>query len=158
MCVYVCVCLFFIEFLGFPWFRKVAIYTSILKVLNCLVVNHLSGSFAPVIFKFKYVHTHTHTHTHTDKHTQTHIHGLLWWLRNDKESTCNVGDPGSIAGLGRSPGEGNDNPLQYSCLEKPRDRGTWQAATDHGAAKSRTGPQRVGHDWMTEHNHDDVKT
>ena len=40
-----------------------------------------------------------------------------------KESACNVGDLGSIPGLGRSPGEGNGNPLQYSCLENPTDRG-----------------------------------
>ena len=39
-----------------------------------------------------------------------------------------AGDAGSISGSGRSPGEGNDNPLQYSCLENPTDRGTWQAA------------------------------
>ena len=43
-----------------------------------------------------------------------------------KASACNEGDPGSIPGLGRSPGEGNGNPLQYSCLEKPMDRGAWQ--------------------------------
>ena len=52
-----------------------------------------------------------------------------------KESTCNAGDPGSIPGLGGSPGEGNGNPLQYSCLENPMDRGAWQA-TVHGVAKS----------------------
>ena len=40
-----------------------------------------------------------------------------------KASTCNVGDPGSIPGLGRSPGEGNGSPLQYSCLENPMDGG-----------------------------------
>ena len=40
-----------------------------------------------------------------------------------KESACNAGDPGSIPGLGRSPGEGNGNPLQYSYLENPMDRG-----------------------------------
>ena len=40
-----------------------------------------------------------------------------------KESACNAGDPGSIPGLARSPGEGNDNPLQYSCLENPMDQG-----------------------------------
>ena len=44
-----------------------------------------------------------------------------------KESACNAGDPALIPGLGRSPGEGNGNPLQYSRLEKPMDRGTWQA-------------------------------
>ena len=46
-------------------------------------------------------------------------------------------DLGSIPGLGRSPGEGNDNPLQYSCLENPMDRRAWWAAV-HGVAKSRT--------------------
>ena len=44
-----------------------------------------------------------------------------------KESTCNVGDLGSISGLGRSPGEGHGNPFQYSYLENPMDRGTWWA-------------------------------
>ena len=42
-----------------------------------------------------------------------------------KASACNAGDPGSVPGLGRSPGEGNGNPLQYSCLENPMDRGVW---------------------------------
>ena len=42
-----------------------------------------------------------------------------------KESACNVGDLGSIPELGRSPGEGNGNPLQYSCLEHPMDGGSW---------------------------------
>ena len=41
-----------------------------------------------------------------------------------QESTCNSGDLGSVAGSGRSPGEGHGNPLQYSCLENPMDRGT----------------------------------
>ena len=51
-----------------------------------------------------------------------------------KESACNVGDPSSNPGLGRSPGEGNGNPLQYSCLENPKDKEAWQA-TVHGVAK-----------------------
>ena len=42
-----------------------------------------------------------------------------------KASACNAGDPGSIPGLGRSPGEGNGNPLQYSCLENSMDGGAW---------------------------------
>ena len=42
-----------------------------------------------------------------------------------KASVCSAGDPGSIPGSGRSPGEGNGNPLQYSCLENPMDRGAW---------------------------------
>ena len=54
-----------------------------------------------------------------------------------KASVYNVGDPGSVLGLGRSPGEGNGNPLQYSCLEKPMDREAWYA-TVHGIAKSQT--------------------
>ena len=54
-----------------------------------------------------------------------------------KVSAHNVGDPGSIPGLGRSPGEGNGHPFQYSCLENPMDRGAWQA-TVHGVAKSWT--------------------
>ena len=45
-----------------------------------------------------------------------------------KESVCSAGDPGSIPGLGRSPGEGNGNPLQYPCLENLMDRGAWWAA------------------------------
>ena len=52
-----------------------------------------------------------------------------------KESTCNVGDPGSIPGLGRSHGEGNGNPFQYSCLENYMDGGAlW--ATVRGVTKS----------------------
>ena len=58
-----------------------------------------------------------------------------------KEAACNAGDQGSIPGSGRSPGEGNGNPLQYSCLENPMDRGAWQA-TVHGVA-------RVEHDLVT---------
>ena len=54
-----------------------------------------------------------------------------------KESACNVKDMGSIPGSGRSLGEGNSKPLQYSCLENSMDRGTC-LATVHGAAKSRT--------------------
>ena len=54
-----------------------------------------------------------------------------------KASVCNAGDPGSIPGLGRFPGEGNGNPLQYSCLENPMDEGAWWARV-HGVAKSQT--------------------
>ena len=55
-----------------------------------------------------------------------------------KESACNAGDLDLIPGLGRSPGEGNGNPLQYSCLENPMDGGAWEAIV-YGVA-------RVGHD------------
>ena len=56
---------------------------------------------------------------------------------DSKESGCKSGNPGSIPGLGRSPGEGNGNPLQYSCLENPVDGEAWQA-TVYGVAKSQT--------------------
>ena len=58
-----------------------------------------------------------------------------------KESACNTGEEGSIPGLGRSLGEGNGNPLQYSCLENPMGRGAWQATVN--------GVTRVRHDLVT---------
>ena len=58
-----------------------------------------------------------------------------------EESACSAEDPGSSPGSERSPGEGNGNPLQYSCLENPMGRGAWQA-TVHGVT-------RVGHDLVT---------
>ena len=60
--------------------------------------------------------------------------GLSRWLTG-KESTCNAGHQGLIPGSGRSPGEGNDNPLQYYCLGNTMDRGAWQA-TVHGVTES----------------------
>ena len=54
-----------------------------------------------------------------------------------KEPACNAGDPGLISGSGRSPGEGNGNPLQYSCLKNPVDRRAWLAQS--------MGSQRTGH-------------
>ena len=54
-----------------------------------------------------------------------------------KNLPANAGDTGSIPGSGRSPGGGNDNPLQYYCLENPMDRGVWRV-TVHGVAKSQT--------------------
>ena len=64
------------------------------------------------------------------------LHSLV-----DKSSACNAGDTSSIPGLRRCPGEGNGNPLQYSCLENLLDRGAWRA-TVHGIA-------RVGHGLAT---------
>ena len=58
-------------------------------------------------------------------------------VKNPPANTGDIRDGGSIPGLGRSPGEGNGNPLQYSCLENFMDRGTWRA-TVHGIAKSWT--------------------
>ena len=67
----------------------------------------------------------------------THYHTGFPSGSEGKEPACNVGDPRSIPGLGRSPREGNGNPLQYSCLKNPMDSGAWQA-TIHGVTKSRT--------------------
>ena len=77
------------------------------------------------------------------------FHCFSWWVNSpfygrspggghgsdDEESVCNVGDSGSIPGLGKSPGEGNDNSLPYSCLENSMDRGAWQT-TVHGVTKN----------------------
>ena len=71
------------------------------------------------------------------------VHNYLTFKRGfpggsyGKESTCSAGDLGLIPGLGRSPGEGNDNPLQYSCLRNAMGRGAW-GATVHGVSKSWT--------------------
>ena len=93
---------------------------------------------------------HAHTCAHTDTH-HTHTAKFIDWLvencrfnnmgfpsgSDSEESACNAGDPGSIPGLGRFLGEGNGNPLQYSCLENPMDREAWWA-TVHGVTKSWT--------------------
>ena len=59
-------------------------------------------------------------------------------VKNLPANAGDVRDESSIPGLGRSPGEGNGNPLQYSCMENPMDRGAWRAIV--------TGSHRVGHD------------
>ena len=67
--------------------------------------------------------------------------GLPWWL-SGKEFTSSTGATGSIPGSGRSPGGGHGNPLQYSCLENPLDRGAWWE-TVHRVAKSQTRLKRL---------------
>ena len=65
------------------------------------------------------------------------IEAWIWLpgVSDGKESACNEGDLGLIPGSGRCPGEGNDNPLQYSCLENSMDRGVWQATVNGGAGR-----------------------
>ena len=74
--------------------------------------------------------------TGTRKRKETVKQGLPC-SSNGKESTCNAGDLDLISGSGRLSGEGNGNPLQYSCLKNPMDRRTWWA-TVHGVTNSRT--------------------
>ena len=81
---------------------------------------------------------------------RTIVHWDFHGDSDGKDSTCNAGHPGSILGLGRFPGEGNDNPLQYSCLENPMDRGAWWA-TVHGVT-------RAGHDSTTTNYTQGIKT
>ena len=71
--------------------------------------------------------------------TYEHLYTFMGFPHSSvgKESACNAGDLGSIPGLRRSPGEGNGNPLQYSCLRNPIDRGAWRSIA-HGVT-------RVGH-------------
>ena len=76
--------------------------------------------------------------THMLAHLQTLLGRGFPGGSEVKASACNAGDLGSIPGSGRSPGEGNGNPLQYSCLENPMDGGAWGAIV-HGVAESQTG-------------------
>ena len=69
-------------------------------------------------------------------------------LKNSPANAGDIRDVGSIPGSGRSPGGGHANPLQYSCLENPMDRGAWQAIA-HGVAKTRTQLTQVS----TQHTH-----
>ena len=84
----------------------------------------------------------------SDKTEQLSLLLLPWCLMgfpggsDGKESTCNEGDLGSIPGSVRSPGEGNGNPLQCSCLENPRDGGAWWAAV-YGVVQSGTRLKRL---------------
>ena len=81
----------------------------------------------------------THSYNSTCKPKLLTIKGLPWWLSSE-ESTCNAGaaeDLVSILGLGKSPGGGHGNPLQYFCLENPMDGGAWWAIV-HGVTESWT--------------------
>ena len=66
-----------------------------------------------------------------------------------KESDYNTGDAGLIPGSGRSPGQGNGHPLQYSCLENPLDQGTWRATVHGGVVVGEVVAQRVRHNGVT---------
>ena len=98
-----------------------------------------------------YIYTHIcmYTHTHIYFYIYTHTHIYTHMITYDfpggsdgKESACNAGNPGSIPGSGRSPGEGNGNPLQYSCLENFMGRGAWRD-TVHGGLKESDTTERL---------------
>ena len=88
---------------------------------------------------------HIETHYHHSLVYKTLVIAIAYSYNEDfpcgsvvKNLSANVGDMGSVPGWGRSPGEGNGNSVQYSCLENSMDRGAWQTAV-HGLAKSQTG-------------------
>ena len=74
---------------------------------------------------------------------QTYFSVIYWAGSDSKESACSEGDPGLIPGLGRSPGEGNGNLLQYSCLENPMDGGAWQVTVSPWVLKESDMTERL---------------
>ena len=81
------------------------------------------GTWFPITSLNIYIYIHTHIYIHT--YVYVYIYIDFPGGSDGKASVYNAGDPGSIPGLGRSPGERNGNPLQYYCLENPMDRGAW---------------------------------
>ena len=94
------------------------------------------------IYIISHVYLHIQIKIHMKYYSAFKKKGFLG-RSNGKESACNAGNPGLIPGSekekgeGHAPGEGHDNPHQYSCLENPMDRGAWWA-TVHGVTKSQT--------------------
>ena len=109
-----------------PVMRIEELTMTLLNNDNCLSVQRWAG--ASTIEKMKFVSSNMLEPTEN-------IASLVAYLV--KDATCHAGDEHSIPGLGRSPGKGNGNPLQYSCLENSMDRGAWQA-TVHGVTKNQT--------------------
>ena len=91
-----------------------------------------------------YIYVYTHTHTHT--HTLINLVSLVASVVNNPPA--NAGNMSSIPGLSRSPGEGNGNPLQYSCLGNPMDRGAW-GATVHGVSRESHITQRLSNNILS---------
>ena len=97
------------------------------------------------LMSIELVYTHTRTRVHTHTHTHTYIYmsvclspaSVFLGSSVVKNLSANVGDVSLIPGLERSPGEGNGEPFQYSCLGKAMDRGAWWI-TVHGVTKSQT--------------------
>ena len=122
--------------LGFGFWQMLLVATR----SHCTCPGPRPPSPASYVHRDAHRHTQTHTDTHTNIQIDTHrcTHKLGFPGGSDgEESACSAGDPGSIPGLGRSPGKGYGNPLQYSYLENPTDRGAWWAKV-HGLAESPT--------------------
>ena len=88
-----------------------------------------------------------HTYSFMDYLWQLWASQVLLLVKNSPANSGDTRDSGSIPGLGRSPGEGNGNPFQCSCLENPKDRGAWQAP-DHRVAKSQTRLSDLASTWQ----------
>ena len=105
---------------GHDWNDLACTHIHVIHVCFAYVCAHVC-----TIYMCMYIVSYIHVYVYNE---------LPRWL-SDRESTCQAGDKGSLPrNEGRSPGEGNGSPLQYSCLGYPMDRGAWQA-TVHGIAK-----------------------
>ena len=144
------VLLFFCVFIGY---LCISIHEMSVQIFFSIFMLHyfslvLIGSSSSCVLNTCICITYTYIPNMMSIHTyiQVSTNLLLHVYRRDyiprgsdsKESACNEGNPSLIPGLGRSLGEGNGNPLQYSCLENPMGRGAWQATES-------TGSQRFGH-------------
>ena len=83
-----------------------------------------------IVKKSLYIYEYTHTHIYICLCIYKWVFQVALVVKNLSANVGDVKEAGSIPELGRSPGEGNGNPLPYSCLENPTDRGTWRAESD----------------------------
>ena len=113
--------IFHILFIHSPISRHLACF-HLLAIMNNTAVTLIAKDLVNICFHFFW-----------EFYPEVENWGLPWWLTG-KESACNAGNPSSVLGLGRSPGEGNGSPFWYSCLGNPMDRGAcW--ATGHRVAR-----------------------
>ena len=120
------------------WVYNLFIHSSIGGHLDCFILAIITNAIMNIHVQYSFLCGHVFS-IRWNIFLGTELLGHMGFPggSDGKESACIVRDLGLIPGLGRSPGEGNGNPLQYSCLENPMDGGTWQG-TVHGVAKSWT--------------------
>ena len=125
--------------MGLRFAKRIWNYKSVCVYTYIYIRTHIYTYIYTYIHIHIYVYTHVYmyTHAYVCVYICTHVHMLHGFPCSSvgKESACSAGDPGLIPGLGRSPGEGNGNPLQYPCLKNLMDRGAWGHAV-HGVIKS----------------------